>query len=362
VTDEALTTWMAANTEAVDQEYQRQRHRYTDLEEQVRARHILVRVDETASEEDRNAARAEAEALLRRVQAGEDFAALAREHSDDEGSAVRGGDLGFFPRGRMVDAFEEAAFGLQDGQVTEELVQSQFGFHIIKREARREGDVPVEEAKRELAEGLFRRARAGELAQEDAQRALAYVREGHTMEELDERLRNNWSEAPAPEAEAEEEAPAEGGEEEGGEETASAEEPEAERDPNAPQVRETSPFGRGERAIQGPFDSSPLTQAAFEMTTENPLPEEPVQLGDDWFVYRLDERTEATREGFTDEVRERLEQSLIGSKRHEVLSAYIGRLRARAESEGEIRPNPEILQYPDEDGEEEEGEEESASL
>lgn len=85
------------------------------------------------------AARAEAEALLVRIQAGEDFAELARQHSDDPGTAGLGGDLGWFRRGRMVKEFEDAAFGLFDGQVTD-LVQTEFGFHIIKVERSRPGE------------------------------------------------------------------------------------------------------------------------------------------------------------------------------------------------------------------------------
>src|SRR5690606_26213959 len=98
----------------------------------------------------KEAVRREAEALLARLQGGEDFAALAREHSSDEGSAARGGDLGWFPRGRMVPPFEEAAFGNEPGTLVGELVESQFGFHIIEVLGRREGDVAEDEAKREI--------------------------------------------------------------------------------------------------------------------------------------------------------------------------------------------------------------------
>lgn len=335
VTPEALTEWMQQNQERVDTEYRRQRHRYTNLEEQARARHILVRVAEDASEEERSAARAEAEALLARVKAGEDIAELARQHSDDEGSAARGGDVGWFPRGRMVPPFEQAVFSHEEPAVHDEVVQSQFGFHVIQVVGRRSGDVPEEEAKREIAEGLYRDARAAELAREEAQRALAYLREGHSTEELNERLRNRWEEAPA-EGEASEEAR------------------------GVPQVQQAS-FGRGERAIRGPFDSTPLTAAAFEMSTDDPLPEAPLQLGDNWVVFRLDERTTADPEQLTDETRARLRDRLLAQKRQEVLSAYIGQLRDRAEAEGAIRENPEILRYPDEQLDDE-GAEEQASL
>lgn len=76
-------------------------------------------------------AEAEAKSLLERVRAGEDFATLASENSDDPGSAMNGGELGFFARGLMVGEFEEAAFVLNPGEVSD-LVKTSFGYHIIK--------------------------------------------------------------------------------------------------------------------------------------------------------------------------------------------------------------------------------------
>ena len=93
--------------------------------------HIFV--EPTASTEQQDKIRPQAEAVLERIRAGEDFAALAKEYSQDPGSASQGGDLGFFGRGTMVPAFEDVAFGLKVGEVSD-LVQSQFGFHIIRVE------------------------------------------------------------------------------------------------------------------------------------------------------------------------------------------------------------------------------------
>lgn len=80
--------------------------------------------------------RTKAEAVLRRVRAGEDFSALAQEFSTDPGSKAQGGDLGWFGRGMMVKSFEEAAFALKPGEVSG-LVESPFGYHIIKLDERR---------------------------------------------------------------------------------------------------------------------------------------------------------------------------------------------------------------------------------
>jgi parvulin-like peptidyl-prolyl isomerase len=112
-------------------------------EEQVHARHILISIksEDNPTDEglDKPAARAKAEEVLKRVKAGENFEALAKEYSTDTGSKEKGGDLGWFGRGQMVPDFEKAAFALQPGQVSE-IVESPFGFHIIKVEERRNGD------------------------------------------------------------------------------------------------------------------------------------------------------------------------------------------------------------------------------
>jgi peptidyl-prolyl cis-trans isomerase D len=100
--------------------------------EQVRARHILL----NTAGKDEAAVRKEAEALLAQVKGGADFAALAQKVSEDEGSKTNGGDLGFFGRGRMVPEFENAAFTMEPGQISD-LIKSQFGFHIIKVEEKR---------------------------------------------------------------------------------------------------------------------------------------------------------------------------------------------------------------------------------
>ena len=95
--------------------------------EQVRASHILLNTEG----KDEATVRTRAEELLAKVKAGADFAALAKEHSEDEASKVMGGDLDYFGRGRMVPEFETAAFGLEPGQISD-LVKTQYGFHIIK--------------------------------------------------------------------------------------------------------------------------------------------------------------------------------------------------------------------------------------
>ena len=98
-------------------------------EDEVRARHILVESKDKARE------------LFQKILHGADFAALAREHSKDPGSKDQGGELGFFSRGQMVPQFEEAAYRLKTGEVGEPF-ETQFGWHIVKVDERRQRSAP----------------------------------------------------------------------------------------------------------------------------------------------------------------------------------------------------------------------------
>lgn len=101
----------------------------------VRARHILLPFPENATPEQRDSVHAFAGELKDRLEAGADFAELAREYSSDRGSGERGGDLGFFGRGEMVRPFEEAAFSLEPGTISDP-VESPYGVHVIRVEER----------------------------------------------------------------------------------------------------------------------------------------------------------------------------------------------------------------------------------
>jgi len=130
---------------------------YTEPE-QVRALHVLIKVAENAPADQVEAARKKVMDALKKVQKGEDFAAVAKAASDDAMSKEKGGDLGFFRRGVMLPKFEEAAFALKPGEVTKEPVRTPFGFHIIKAMERKEERVkPFDDVKEQITESLKNR-------------------------------------------------------------------------------------------------------------------------------------------------------------------------------------------------------------
>ncbi|MFQ5601795.1 MAG: peptidylprolyl isomerase [bacterium] len=109
--------------------YKAHRDSLPELKESVKIRHILIPIEASQSAE--TAAREKIEAILERLKKGEDFQELARQFSEDPGSADKGGNLGVMERGDLVKEFEEVAFALEPGQISD-IVKTRFGFHIIQ--------------------------------------------------------------------------------------------------------------------------------------------------------------------------------------------------------------------------------------
>jgi peptidyl-prolyl cis-trans isomerase C len=120
-------------------------------QETVRASHILMPTDPKGDDASKKKVRAQADAVLKQAKGGADFGELARQHSKD-GSAQQGGDLNYFGRGQMVPAFEQAAFALKPGEISD-IVETQFGFHIIKVTDKRDA-VPFEEVNQGIRQFL----------------------------------------------------------------------------------------------------------------------------------------------------------------------------------------------------------------
>lgn len=122
------------------------------LPERVRVRHILLTWKPLGTQDDRAAIHKQMEPILERARNGEDFAELATRLSDDYATKNAGGDTGLFPRGTMVPAFEEVAFALQPGEISDP-VETVFGVHILRLEERSESRLlPLDEIREQLTE------------------------------------------------------------------------------------------------------------------------------------------------------------------------------------------------------------------
>ena len=132
--------------------------------EEVHAKHILVDNE------------AEAKKIVAELKGGADFAALAKQYSKDPSGAQQGGDLGFFKKDEMVPEFAAAAFALQPGQVSQQPVHSQFGWHVILLVERRRAEPPsFDQARDELRQKMI---------QEGVQKAVAKARASASVEKF----------------------------------------------------------------------------------------------------------------------------------------------------------------------------------
>jgi peptidyl-prolyl cis-trans isomerase C len=141
VSDEEITGFYAGNQQNFA------------VPEQVRARHILIKVDPKADEAAKAEAKKKIEEIIEKAGGGADFAELAKEYSQGP-SAPRGGDLGLFPRGKMVPPFDEAVFSLEAGEISGPVL-TRFGYHAIKVEEKQEAEtVSREEAAEQIRDFL----------------------------------------------------------------------------------------------------------------------------------------------------------------------------------------------------------------
>lgn len=125
--------------------------------EQVRVRHILIRVDPNASKEKKEEALKKIKEIKSKLEKGEDFATLAQKYSEDPGSKDKGGDLGFIARGDTVEEFEKVVFSLKEGEMSD-IFETKFGYHIAKKiEHRAKRKPDFEQIKDDLLQYVARR-------------------------------------------------------------------------------------------------------------------------------------------------------------------------------------------------------------
>ena len=293
---EAPASFLEESELLIEAEYEKNAHRYKNLPPEVHSRHILIR---SFGEDEKEAARLRAEVIMNELEGGADFAALARDRSDDTDSAQKGGDLGYRSRGQMPSGFEDVAFSLAPGERSE-IVESALGFHIIEVIARREGDIPLVDAKREIASRLYRELEGRARAKADAEEALEALRSGEkTLDDLEVDY--------------------------------------ASRDGAlAPSVVTSPEFGRGENPIPQLERPRGFVSAALSVSDEASLGEL-YQDGDDLIVFQLVSRVRPSADGPSELERARITEELRFAKEAEVLRQVVGELREEAFRRGKLR-------------------------
>jgi peptidyl-prolyl cis-trans isomerase D len=182
VTDQQVKDFAAKNGPRIAESYKQNSAKY-DKKKRIRARHILVKTEPNAPKEADDAAKKKIEDLAARVKKGEDFAKLAEQNSDDPGSKDRGGDLGYFGEHLMAKPFDDAAFKMKAGELSEP-VKTQFGWHLIKVDEVQEPEViSLQKATPDIARDLLEAELAQKLADAKAQEVLKKLQAGKSFAE-----------------------------------------------------------------------------------------------------------------------------------------------------------------------------------
>lgn len=279
-----------------------------DRPKRVRASQVLVRVPQDATQAQRDEAKKKAEEVLAKAKSGEDFAKLAEEYSDDEGSKDKGGDLNWFGPGTMAPPVQQAAFATAKGKVYDGVVKTDLGYHVLKvTDEQPAVSKTLDEVKREIAGDLVKQDAADAAAKAEAERILADAKAGKPLEEI------------APKA-----APID---------------PKAPPKPELvggntpkPETRETGLVALKAGYIPGIGRDAALAGKVRDLTQDAPLLPEVAKVGDSYYVVQLLQRQEPDMAQFAEKEPE-IRKQLLTSRQREVQEAWVRSLRDDARIE-----------------------------
>ena len=335
VTQPDVDEWLKTNQAAFDKTLA---DRQKDDEPKAQhLRHILVKLPYGATDDEKATALAKLSWAVGRIKAGEPFAEVARQVSDDTGSASKGGDVGTGTDDFVVP-FKVAANALKAGESTAGAVETQFGYHYITRDDPSKAPDVAERVKRAVARELVAKARGLDVAQSVAKRIEEAMRGGKAPEDAlkeaiapyvrAEKLETLKVLPPPPEAL------------DGGAPAAPKVLPaasfDASTDSDRPQLLTSNTFNRGGDPFPGlsPEGQANLIDFSFSSKDADVMGA-PLRTPDGWDVVQLKTHKTATREDF-DKERDSFLQQLVMAKRDEAMSLYVKRLRDQAKDDVKI--------------------------
>lgn len=292
-TDEDIAGWLEKHQAELEAEYAKQGSRFLKLPPQSR-----VQIVEVPEGEDAAAAKAAIEAARQRIEGGESFAAVAREVSA-HASAPAGGDLGWVTTKAgtgVAPVVDEAVAGLEAGALSE-VLEGDGSFYLVRVESKRQGDLPKEDALRELAVEALRRARGQALAEQAAREDLQAIQAGKPPEEVFAGDRVEF--------------------------------------------RDTGLFARGE-PIPALGTSPELIEAVWDADPETTFVDQVFEVGNATVLAGLAKKEEATDEGYA-EARDDLYEIARLQKGAQVTARLAGYLCEDAKARGNVVPNPERI-------------------
>jgi peptidyl-prolyl cis-trans isomerase D len=332
-TEKEVEAFAKANETRLKDLYTQRKFLYEKAPKERKLRVILVKVDTGASPDAEAAAKKKAEGLLARIQKGEAFAAVARAASDDVLSKGRGGSLGWRRQGTTAlgPGVEEKVWAAKDGQVLGP-EKAADGWHLVVAEGTREGDLPFDKVKLELAEDQLRQDKSKALAKADAEVALAKAKAqtGKTLKDL----------FPAPSDAAKDG------------ETDKDKKPKVAKAPpsplaipaeDAPQAEETGLYMRKGAMVPGIGPSPELAKTTFTLTNESPFAG-PIEAAGAYFVVKLKERKQPDLAEF-DKKKVELVREAAMIKGEEVVEEWALRRCTEVKSADRIRVNKDLLRY-----------------
>jgi len=320
-----VDAWAKEHAQDVDKELEQRAKQ--DAPQALHIRHILVKLPYGATDDEKALGLAKLSWAAARIKAGESFAEVARETSDDTGSAAQGGDVGDKTTG-FVGPFKAAADGLKPGEMTAGAVETQFGYHfIMKDDPARAADVEAQ-VKRSARRAAYVAASATEAAQRVARRIDAAMHVGKSAEEATGSVTADY--VHPGKAEPLRVLPAAAGPDAGPPAALPEKRFDASTDADRPQPQTSSPFNRGGDPFPGlsPEATTGLVLFAFS-SKDGDVMTDPSRMADGFVVVQARQHKVATREDF-DKDRATFEQELVRAKRDEALSLYVKRLREQA--------------------------------
>jgi peptidyl-prolyl cis-trans isomerase D len=336
--DKAIDAWADKHKDEIDKVWEARKPQIGDECRQLRS--ITARLDPEASDPD--AAKAKAKATIaqaqERLKKGDEFADVARDLSED-GAALRGGELGCMPKGKLPKPVEDVALALGAGKVSDP-IETEQGVVLLKVDQIAKGADAEKIGRHEVARDLYTAQESERMAAEGAKQILAAVKGGKSLEDA---VKAHLDELPKPK-----------GDKKGDKKDDKKKDkkdgarpmPTADDHPKRPTVSTTLPFNVTGTPIEGVRQGTDAARIAFDLAKPGDSPNDVQPLDAGYAVMVLKEKTAASKEAW-DKERERYVSSLRNTKQSEALAAYLKQLRTKLASE--IKQNPAVVNEPKED-------------